>query len=83
LIESACGRVSARVAASCGWALGSQRWGAYCFGTRQEDSNFGRVLAAYGGIFVAGALAGGVVADGFRPDRFDLAGAAICLIGSR
>jgi small multidrug resistance family-3 protein len=81
LIESACGRVSARVAASCGWALGSQRWGAYCFGTRQEDSNFGRVLAAYGGIFVAGALAGGVVADGFRPDRFDLAGAAICLIG--
>jgi small multidrug resistance family-3 protein len=25
--------------------------------TLQEDNNFGRVLAAYGGIFVAGSLA--------------------------
>jgi small multidrug resistance family-3 protein len=38
-------------------------------------------LAAYGGIFVAGYLLWRVVADGFRPDRFDLAGAASCLIG--
>ena len=49
--------------------------------TLQEDGNFGRVLAAYGGIFVAGSLAWGVVVDGFRPDRFDLIGAAICLLG--
>ena len=49
--------------------------------TFQEDPNFGRILAAYGGIFVAGSLAWGVVADGFRPDRFDLIGAAICLAG--
>jgi small multidrug resistance family-3 protein len=49
--------------------------------TLQEDANFGRILAAYGGIFVAGSLAWGVVADGFRPDRYDLAGAAICLGG--
>jgi len=49
--------------------------------TLQEDSHFGRILAAYGGIFVAGSLAWGVVADGFRPDRYDLGGAAICLIG--
>jgi small multidrug resistance family-3 protein len=49
--------------------------------TLQDDANFGRVLAAYGGIFVAGSLAWGVIADGFRPDRYDLAGAAICLIG--
>jgi small multidrug resistance family-3 protein len=49
--------------------------------TLQEDNNFGRVLAAYGGIFVAGSLAWGLVADGFRPDRFDLAGAAVCLVG--
>ena len=56
--------------------------GAYGFvATLQEDNNFGRVLAAYGGIFVAGSLAWGVVADGFRPDRFDLAGAAVCLVG--
>ena len=43
--------------------------------------NFGRILAAYGGIFVAGSLVWGRVVDGFRPDRFDLAGASICLIG--
>lgn len=49
--------------------------------TWQDDNNFGRILAAYGGIFVAGSLAWGVVADGFRPDRFDLIGATLCLIG--
>ncbi len=49
--------------------------------TFQEDPNFGRVLAAYGGVFVAGSLAWGMVIDGFRPDRFDLIGAAICLAG--
>ncbi|WP_322766866.1 YnfA family protein, partial [Frankia sp. Cr1] len=36
--------------------------------TLQPDPNFGRVLAAYGGVFVAGSLAWGVVADGYRPD---------------
>lgn len=56
--------------------------GAYGFvATGQPDNNFGRVLAAYGGVFVAGSLAWGVAVDGFRPDRSDLAGAAICLIG--
>ena len=49
--------------------------------TLQPDANFGRVLAAYGGIFVAGSLTWGVVADGFRPDRYDIAGALICLLG--
>ena len=49
--------------------------------TRQDDNNFGRILAAYGGIFVAGSLAWGMVVDGFRPDRFDVVGAAVCLVG--
>ncbi|TMR15812.1 YnfA family protein [Nonomuraea turkmeniaca] len=49
--------------------------------TFQPDPNFGRVLAAYGGVFVAGSLAWGMVADGFRPDRWDVIGALICLIG--
>ena len=49
--------------------------------TLQDDANFGRILAAYGGIFVAGSLAWGIVADGFRPDRFDIIGAAVCLVG--
>jgi small multidrug resistance family-3 protein len=47
----------------------------------QPDPNFGRILAAYGGVFVAGSLAWGIAFDGFRPDRFDLIGAAICLAG--
>ena len=47
----------------------------------QPDPNFGRILAAYGGVFVAGSLAWGMVFDGFKPDRYDLTGAAICLIG--
>lgn len=42
---------------------------------------FGRILAAYGGVFVAGSLAWGMVFDGFKPDRFDIAGAMICLVG--
>jgi len=49
--------------------------------TLQDDADFGRILAAYGGIFVAGSLAWGVVMDGFRPDRYDYLGAAICLVG--
>ncbi|MET0425402.1 MAG: YnfA family protein [Actinoplanes sp.] len=56
--------------------------GVYGFiATLQPDSNFGRILAAYGGVFVAGSLLWGVVVDGFRPDRYDLAGAALCLAG--
>lgn len=49
--------------------------------TLQPDPHFGRILAAYGGIFVAGSLAWGAVVDGFEPDRYDLAGAGICLVG--
>ncbi|MER6005944.1 YnfA family protein [Nonomuraea sp. NPDC051941] len=49
--------------------------------TLQPDAHFGRILAAYGGVFVAGSLLWGVVADGFRPDRWDVVGALVCLVG--
>lgn len=55
-----------------------------CYGfvaTFQPDAHFGRILAAYGGVFVAGSLAWGMAVDRFRPDRYDLIGAAICLVG--
>lgn len=56
--------------------------GAYGFvATFQPDPNFGRILAAYGGVFVAGSLLWGVVVDGFRPDSWDIAGALVCIIG--
>ena len=49
--------------------------------TLQPEAHFGRILAAYGGVFVAGSLAWGMALDGFRPDRYDLTGALICLLG--
>lgn len=50
--------------------------------TLQDEVNFGRILAAYGGVFVAGSLAWGIAVDDFRPDRFDLLGAGLCLVGA-
>ena len=62
--------------------LGVLALGAYGFvATLQPDPHFGRILAAYGGVFVAGSLVWGMLVDGFRPDRWDLAGAALCLAG--
>ena len=68
-----------------GWAwigAGVIALGLYGFvATLQPDAHFGRILAAYAGVFVAGSLAWGIVADGFRPDRYDILGALICLAG--
>ena len=67
-----------------GWlwvGLGVAALGAYGFvATLQPDADFGRILAAYGGVFVAGSLAWGVVLDGYRPDRFDVVGALVSLL---
>lgn len=65
------------------WVIGGVlALGAYGFvATFQPDPHFGRILAAYGGIFVAGSLARGILVDGFRPDRFDIVGALVCLLG--
>lgn len=45
--------------------------------TFRNDDNFGRVLAVYGGISVAGPITRSVIADGYRPDRFDVIGALV------
>jgi small multidrug resistance family-3 protein len=56
--------------------------GAYGFvATLQPEAHFGRILAAYGGVFVAGSLGWAMLVDGFRPDRYDVVGAAVCLAG--
>ena len=49
--------------------------------TLQPDAEFGRILAAYGGVSIVGSLTWGALVDGDRPSRFDLVGAAICLAG--
>ncbi len=46
-----------------------------------QPSHFSRVYAAYGGIFIVLSLIWGWALDGARPDRFDIIGGAICLVG--
>ncbi len=49
--------------------------------TLQTEPAFGRVYAAYGGIFIVLSILWARVVDGWRPDRFDLIGAGIALVG--
>ncbi|TKB98457.1 YnfA family protein [Pedobacter cryotolerans] len=46
-----------------------------------QSANFGRVYAAYGGVFIVMALLWAWKVDGFKPDNYDIIGAAIALIG--
>lgn len=46
-----------------------------------QNANFGRVYAAYGGVFVVLSLVWGWKIDGFVPDRYDVIGGAIALVG--
>ena len=47
----------------------------------QPISEFGRVYAAYGGMFIILSLVWGRVFDGFQADRWDVLGATVCLVG--
>ena len=47
-----------------------------------QPSNFGRVYAAYGGIFVVMAIVWGLIVDKKRPDRFEIIGGFIVLLGA-
>lgn len=46
-----------------------------------QPANFGRVYAAYGGIFIMLAILWGWRVDGIVPDRYDLLGGLIALLG--
>ncbi|HKO63457.1 MAG TPA: YnfA family protein [Pyrinomonadaceae bacterium] len=46
-----------------------------------QPANFGRVYAAYGGVFVALSLLWGWRVDKITPDRFDILGGLVALIG--
>lgn len=46
-----------------------------------QPTHFGRAYAAYGGVFVALSILWGWLVDGIGPDRFDLLGAWIVLLG--
>ena len=63
-------------------ALGAMALTAYgVVAAFRPSHEFGRVLAAYGGVFIVGSLLSGVVFDGFRPERYHYTGAVICLVG--
>lgn len=42
----------------------------------------GRTFAAYGGIYIAASLGWLWLAEGVRPDRWDLIGGAVCILGA-
>lgn len=50
--------------------------------TRVDTPEAGRAFAAYGGVYIAASLVWLWAVEGTRPDRWDLAGAAICLAGA-
>jgi small multidrug resistance family-3 protein len=50
--------------------------------TFAESSDAGRAYAAYGGIYIGASLAWLWLVEGVRPDRWDVVGAAICVIGA-
>ncbi len=49
--------------------------------TLQREDSFGRVYAAYGGVFVVASLLWGWWVDGHRPDHYDWIGAVVVLVG--
>lgn len=53
----------------------------YGFVATFQSSNFARVYATYGGYFVILSLVWAYLFDKFEPDKFDLIGALIVLIG--
>ena len=47
-----------------------------------QQANFGRVYAAYGGIFIFSSIIWGAIIDKKTPDRYEIIGALITLIGA-
>ena len=68
-----------------GWAFGGVGGvGLILYGVvaTMQPANFGRVYAAYGGVFIVMALLWGWGVDKNPPDKFDLLGASIALMGA-
>ena len=46
-----------------------------------QPAHFGRVYAAYGGIFIVSSLVWGAFIDKKKPDKYEIIGAMIALVG--
>ena len=73
-----------RLEQSAWWLVpGMMSLAAFAYLLTLVDAGFaGRAYAAYGGVYIAASLAWLWLAEGMRPDRWDLSGAAICLVGA-
>ncbi|HEX6671098.1 MAG TPA: hypothetical protein VF084_02610, partial [Nitrososphaeraceae archaeon] len=47
-----------------------------------QPANFGRVYAAYGGIFIISSLIWGRIVDKKQPDRYERIGSFVAIIGA-
>ena len=50
--------------------------------TRVDSAAAGRAYAAYGGVYIVASLFWLWAVEGVRPDRADLLGACLCLLGA-
>jgi small multidrug resistance family-3 protein len=50
--------------------------------TQIDASHAGRAFAAYGGVYIVASLAWLWAVERAQPDRFDLAGGVLCLMGA-
>jgi len=73
-----------RLGGSAWWLLpGIASLAAFAYAlTFVEAAAAGRAFAAYGGIYILSSLAWMWGVEGVRPDRWDAAGAALCLAGA-
>ena len=73
-----------RLGKSAGWLIpGAAALALFAYLLTLVDSPAaGRAFAAYGGIYIAASLGWLWLVEGVRPDRWDLAGASLCLIGA-
>jgi len=47
-----------------------------------QPAGFGRVYATYGGIFIATSIVWGMIVDKKKPDRYDIIGGLVAIIGA-
>lgn len=73
-----------RLGKSAWWVLpGTLSLVIFALALTRIDSPFaGRAYAAYGGVYIAASLLWLWLMEGTRPDRWDLAGGAVCLLGA-
>lgn len=50
--------------------------------TTFQSSSFGRVSAAYGAFFIVMSIIWAAYFDGFKPDRYDVIGSIVCVVGA-